>query len=472
MKALLIAGTASGVGKTTVVMGLIRALRRRGMRVQPFKVGPDFIDPGFHALASGYPSPNLDGWMLSRERVQETFRRYMLDADIGIVEGVMGLFDGFDGRCESGSTAEIAKWLGITVILVVDARAMARSGAAVVFGFERFDPDLPVGGIIFNRVGSRRHFESLREAVERNCRAPVLGYLDRNEALHLPERHLGLVTSGEHTPSGDWERALDEGVESGICIDRLLSVSKPARPINRQSAHGGWEGGAIAVPPERPLRLAIARDQAFSFYYRENLDLLSRTGIQLCEFSPLRDSSIPANADGIYLGGGYPELYADRLSANEALRNQIRLLAEEGLPIYAECGGLMYLTRAIHDLQGREHPMTGIFPVEARMLPRRKALGYVEVRIRRDCLLGGDGTVLRGHEYHYSELVGSPLGDGIDTAYELKGRRDEGPRPEGYCRRAVLASYVHLHFGSNPRAAESFARALLAHREAFERSSK
>ncbi len=537
MNGILIAGTASGVGKTTVALGLMNAFRRKGLRVQPFKVGPDFIDPGYHTLVTGLPSRNLDGWMLPADKVQETFSRHASQCDLAIVEGVMGLFDGLDGRSEEGSTAQIAKLLNLPVILVVDARAMARSVGAMVYGFENYDPKLNVAGVIFNRVGSPRHYEYLQEAVANRCKAQVLGYLSRHEALQLPERHLGLVTAGESGLTENFMNSLSHEIEHNVNINKIESlfsvdVRSPERSDTSHPAFNQSEDQALPVrargvgasedqqfvlphgPPHLNIRLAVARDEAFCFYYPDNLDLLAELGVELCYFSPMRDSSLPQNVDGIYLGGGYPELYAKQLTANQTLRRQVKAVAEKGLPIYAECGGLMYLTRAIRDPEGCAYEMVGLFPTEARMLKKRKALGYVEVYLTSDCLLGEKGMTLRGHEYHYSELShdllqeekkSEPLalpgrapdqasgsasdwaGHGgiaseaeqapienrlgasedqhlvlphgppqiIEGVYELIIRRDKTSRREGYSYRNVLASYVHLHFGSHPKVAES-----------------
>lgn len=450
---MVIAGTASGVGKTTVALGLMNAFSKKGLRVQPFKVGPDFIDPGYHALVTGKPSRNLDGWMLSTAKVQEIFLKQARQADLAIVEGVMGLFDGLDGRSEEGSTAQIAKLLDLPVILVVDARSMARSVGAVVYGFENYDPKLKVAGVIFNRVGSAKHYEYLREAVADRCKAKVLGYLSRHEALQLPERHLGLVTAGETGLPKNFMDSLSYEMEYNVNIEEINTI------MTRDSHSVRVSDSSY---PERPqptplrARLAVARDEAFSFYYPDNLDLLSEQGVELCYFSPIRDSSLPMNVDGLYIGGGYPELYAEQLAANPTLRKQIKDAAEGGLPIYAECGGLMYLTRAIQDTEGHVYEMVGIFPAESRMLKKRKALGYVEVRLVQDCLLGKAGCAIRGHEYHYSELTSDLFHQGIDGVYELSSRKENVIRKEGYQYHNVLASYVHLHFGSNPKVAQSF----------------
>jgi cobyrinic acid a,c-diamide synthase len=445
-RGLIIAGVSSGVGKTTVALGLMAAYRRRGLTVQPFKVGPDFIDPGHHTQATGRPSANLDGWMLPQPENLAIFHRNSRDADLALVEGVMGLFDGYDGASEAGSTAQMAKWLGLPVVLVVDARSMARSAAALAHGFATFDPDLKLAGIIFNRVGSDRHLTYLRQAMTQVSGVRVLGGLPRQQSLAIPERHLGLVTSEEYPLTPVYFQQLAEMMETHLDLDVLLELM----PIVTQMEED-------TVPSNEALpqvRLGVARDQAFCFYYPENFRYLSRFGAELVTFSPLHDSRLPDNLDGLYLGGGYPEIFAEALSANTAMRNDIKEMAAMGLPIYGECGGLMYLSQGLTTLKGERTPMAGVLPLEVRMLPRLKALGYRQVTLEADCLLGPAGTRARGHEFHYSEITAEVVG--LEKVYRLAGRRGEAPGFEGYCQFRTLASYVHLHFGSNPNLARHF----------------
>uniref|UniRef100_A0A7V4G939 Cobyrinate a,c-diamide synthase n=1 Tax=Desulfobacca acetoxidans TaxID=60893 RepID=A0A7V4G939_9BACT len=441
---LVIAAPHSGAGKTTVTLGLLAACRRRGLSVQPFKVGPDFIDPGHLARVSGRVCRNLDGWLLRREDNLASFARHARDAHLAVVEGVMGLFDGYGGMTEAGSTAQMAKWLGLPVLLVVDARSMARSAAALVHGFATFDPDLPLAGVIFNRVGSPTHLEYLSQALEQAGAVPCFGGLPREAALAIPERHLGLVTTEDHPLGGDYVERLADLMEEHLDLDGLLAALPPV-PLHEEA------------PPRCPpatVRLGVARDRAFCFYYPENLEWLARFGAEIVPFSPLEDRNLP-EVHGLYLGGGYPELFARQLSANFAMRRAVRERAAAGLPIYAECGGLMYLSREIHDLEGRSHPMAGVLPFGVRMFPRLKALGYREVTLTADSLLGPGGTRLKGHEFHYSEIITEP--PDLPRIYELTPRRGGPPRQEGYSIHQVLASYVHLHFGSNPEAARHFA---------------
>src|SRR6266446_1838896 len=380
--ALVIAGTHSGVGKTTISIALMAALRRRGLRVQPFKVGPDFIDPTLHTLAAGRISRNLDGWMLEPTANLQTFVRLSSDADFTVVEGVMGLFDGRDALTEAGSTAEMAKLLGVPVLLVVDASAMARSAAALIHGYESFDPKLDVAGIIFNRVASAGHFAYLRESVEATCRARVLGWLATDESVALPERHLGLFMADEVLNDSRFD-ALVSWIERGVDIDELIRLARERSErqavVDSQPLEIESTAQQEAQPFDRRLRIGVARDNAFCFYYQDNLDLLVNAGAEIVEFSPIEQERLPESLDGLYLGGGYPELHAAALAANETMRADVAGFAQSGKPVYGECGGLMYLTEAIVDQESQSFPMVGVFPSRARMQPRLAALGYAEV---------------------------------------------------------------------------------------------
>lgn len=451
-RGIVIAGTQSGVGKTTVTLGLIAALRRRGLSVQPFKVGPDFIDPGHHSRAAGRVSHNLDGWMLSREVNLALFRRHAGQAQVAVVEGVMGLFDGYDGLSEAGSTAQMAKWLGLPVVLVVDARAMARSAAALVHGFASFDPDLKLAGVIFNRVGGAAHLHYLEQALSQLPGVKCLGGLPRKAELAIPERHLGLTTAEDHPLEEEHLAHLAEVLEEHLDLDWLLAAL-PGLALPREALRP-------AVAPT--VRLGLARDRAFCFYYPENLELLAQFGAELVPFSPLTDRELPQNLHGLYLGGGYPELFAAQLAANEGLKRDLAAQAAAGLPVYAECGGLMYLSQELRDLEGNSHSMAGLLPLQVRMLKRLKALGYREITLRAAGLLGPAGTRARGHEFHYSEIAAA-TGD-LARLYHLTAREGTEAAPEGYSMMNILASYVHLHFGSNPEVARQLVQRCLEYK--------
>ncbi len=456
---IVIGGVATGVGKTSVTLGLLEALRRRGLRVQAFKVGPDFIDPGFHALATGRPSYNLDGWMCGRERVVECVARHAAGADVAVVEGVMGCFDGFEPTSDAGSTAQVAKWLGAPVALVLDAWAQARSAAAVVRGFESFDPALDVAGVIVNRVGSEGHGRLVLDAIRTGCRAVPLGAIEHDASLGLAERHLGLVTAVEGALDAEKLRRLGDAIEKSLDLDRLLSLAREVPPLRTRPGGGGVPGECRSErrepPPSRAVRIGVARDAAFQFYYAENLDLLREAGAELCFWSPLAEAELP-DVDGLYLGGGYPELNAARLAENVSMRKAARRFVESGRPVYAECGGLMYLAEALEDADGAVHPMVGVLPATVRMRSRRLALGYTEVAFTAATPLGPAGAVARGHEFHASTL--EPVPASVERAYRIAQRGVE-PRAEGYLIGRTLVSYVHLHFASSPGLARAFVAA-------------
>ena len=442
---LVIAGTASGVGKTTVMVGLIRALRARGLRVAVFKCGPDYLDPTFHKRAAGRPSHNLDGWMMGREAVLATFARTTRDADVALVEGMMGLFDGASPKDDAGSAAEIAKWLGAPVLLVVDASAMARSIAAVAHGFATLDPALDVAGVIANRVGGRGHLQLLGEAFSRPL---LVGGLPADSSLAFPERHLGLVRADERGVPETLLDAWGARVAEWFDLETILALARRARPLPDACAP------AVAVPDSaKRCRIGLADDDAFHFYYEDNLRRLEALGAELVRFSPVDDERLP-DVDALYFGGGYPEMHAEALSRNRAMVDGVRALAAAEGPIYAECGGLMYLANAIRTLDGRRHPMVGLVPRDVEMRDRLQAIGYVEVETRAPSLLGPAGLRFRGHEFRHSELLGEA--PEIDHAYAVSRLSGGETFLEGHRRGSVLASYVHAHWASSPRAAEGF----------------
>ena len=432
LSAVVVAGTHSGAGKTTVTLGLIGALRRRGLVVQPFKVGPDFIDPLHHAQASGRAPRNLDGWMLGADVNRERFHRFAADADAAVIEGVMGLFDGREGGSDRGSAADLARTLGLPIVLVIDAGAMARSAAALIHGFTTFAPDLRFAGVVLNNVGSPAHVALIVDAVA--GRVPILGALPRVRDLVVPERHLGLYLP--HESRVDYAARLADLVTEHLDVDALLAAGALERvAVDRRPAPAG----------RRRARIAVARDEAICFYYEDNLDALRRAGAELVEFSPLRDP-LPDACDGLYVGGGYPELHAPALAARSQTRATIGALAAAGAPVYGECGGLMYLGETL-EVDGEAYPMCGVVPLRTRM-PARLAIGYVEVTTTGG--LFGAGATARGHLFHHSEIDGDPP---PGRCYEMRTSSGEIVS-EGYGRGNVLASYAHLHFASSPDLAE------------------
>jgi cobyrinic acid a,c-diamide synthase len=460
---IVIAGAESGVGKTSIAIGLACALARRGLRVQSFKVGPDFLDPSYLTLASGRPCYNLDGWMTGESYVRELFARTTASADIAVIEGVMGLFDGASPSSMDGSTAEIAAWLGAPVILVVNASGVARSFAATVKGFAGFERDVTVAGVIANRVGSERHKALLAESLKSAALPPLVGAIPRGALPELPSRHLGLVTAQPGILSPDALRALGRACEEHTDIGLLLKLANEAalcgptvRGARANSCPGERPGSGESHPASK-ARIGVARDEAFHFYYPDNLEALETAGAELVFFSPVKDREMPPGLNGLYVGGGYPEESAEALSGNTGIREAVRAFCLSGRPVYAECGGLMYLSESLETREGRRFEMAGVLPAQTRMLPRLRSLGYVSVTLEQDSLWGAKGTELRGHEFHYSELVGDPARDGGWTeVYEARNSRSGPSEAQGFQKGNVLASYVHLHFASRPGAAESF----------------
>lgn len=436
----IVSGTSSGSGKTTVALGLMAAFTDRGYSVQPFKCGPDFIDPGLHRLITGKISRNLDTWMCGPEWTEQSYRANLQKCDLGIVEGVMGMFDG--GISSSGS---LSVQLGICNILVLDVRSMAESAAAIVKGFEIIDDAAAPAGVILNRIGSTRHLQLVTEAIKKHCRARILGHLPRSLEFSIPSRHLGLLTAEDSPISPEARRLLSDTVQKYIDLEAILELC------------GHQEKNIEAPAPTPPrhqkksghCRIGVARDQAFCFYYEDNFDLLQRAGAELVFFSPMHDDSLPERIDAVYLGGGYPELYAETLHRNQSMICSLQQWIEENGVVYAECGGFMYLTEGIKDTDGFYHPMVGAFPVKAKMNSSRTSLGYREVSTTADSFFGPTGTRLRGHEFHYSKI--DPMPANIQKIYQMNNGTTEG-----YRFKNILGGYMHLHFGFHPKMVENF----------------
>lgn len=441
---IVIAATSSGSGKTSLACTLTAALVRRGLRVQTFKAGPDYLDPTHLAAASGRPCYNLDSWMTSREYVLSLFERQAATADIALIEGVMGLFDGRDSDRDAGSTAQIARWLEAPVLLVVNVHGMARSLGALVKGFATFDERVRIGGVIANRCGSLRHGDMLAEVLRVNDLPPLVAAIPRNSLPQLPSRHLGLVRAAPDTTRveewADFPRAND-------VLDAVQQIAASAGPLSQVS-------GVLTTPPLRHrIRLGIAQDDAFHFYYPDNLEALQQQGAELVFFSPLQDQRLPDHLDALYIGGGYPEIHAAVLAENTAMLAAVRQFAASGRIIYAECGGLMYLARGIEDDHGQRHRLAGILPAWTRLSSRLQVLGYVDVTFTADTLWGTAGQTLRGHEFHYSEMLIPP---DWPTVYEAHYTRHRLPKAEGFQKGNILVSYIHLHWASHPAATARF----------------
>lgn len=460
--ALLIAGTHSGCGKTTLTLGIMAALRRRGLQVRPFKCGPDFIDPSLHEMVSGRISRNLDVRMCGEAFVRASFARHNppgpANVSIAVVEGVMGLFDGAEG-----SAAHLAKTLGLPVLLVVDVRSAAESVAAVVKGFTCLDPQLSVAGVICNRVGSARHAELIREAIA-GIDVPLLGFLPREAAISIPSRHLGLHM-GEENPLDQAALAtLANLVEEHLDMALLLDIAAQAGKNTKTSADEHSNKPDVAILADRAsakaVRIGLAKDPAFCFYYADNLDMLHAAGAELVPFSPLADTVLPQDLQGLYLGGGYPELHATRLAANSAMRTAIRRFSEAGGPVYAECGGFMYLCEDLRDLEGLTHSMCGVFPFHCAMNAKLRRLGYRHPLQKQASFFGPAGLRLSGHEFHYSSLEHLPQESQNKKSHNTicAWQLDTG-QEEGYQRNNTLAGYIHLHWGRTPQAPAAFVHA-------------
>ena len=450
MRAIVIAGTHSGCGKTTVTLGILAALRKKGLEVQPFKAGPDFIDAGLHKTVIGRPSRNLDQWMCGKDYVVECFFRHTSTVDIAVIEGVMGMYDG------ELSTASLANLLQVPVILVVDAYGMAESAGAMVqgfvdFGFRIADCGLKFAGVVFNRVASESHYKRLKDSVQN---VPVLGYLPREVDFEIPHRHLGLMVAEEDPLTREKIDKLADTILTHIDMDRVYeSATLDTGGLDRHSKkQSAIRNGHRPRCPQSEIRVAVAYDKAFSFYYEDNLDLLRDAGAELVRFSPLTGRAIPDNTDAVYIGGGYPELHAEALSRNASMLESINAWADAGKPMYAECGGLMYLSKGIRDFDNTLFGMAGVFPFETRMM-KKPRLGYREIILKADCLLGNKNEKYRGHEFHYSEMIDGPAG----SAYTMSDSRNNVLIDEGFQRKNTLASYIHIHFGSNERRAMLFA---------------
>lgn len=437
---LVVAGVQSGVGKTTATLGILSALSRRGLGIQPFKAGPDFLDPGHHTAAAGGKriSRNLDTWMMPETAVRELFHRSAAGADLSVLEGVMGLFDSVSGTDEAGSAAHLAKVLKAPVVLVADAQGLARSAAALVHGYATLDPALTLAGVLFNNVSGPGHYQYLKDAVSSLTRVKPLGWIRKDEGVRLPVRHLGLVSAEEGKGANGRYGQMGDLVEAGVDLDALLAIARsaPALPEVQPS---------LFVPgPKTSRRVAVSRDEAFHFVYEDNLDLLRHLGAEILFFSPLRDAALPEGTDLVWLGGGYPELYARELGENRPMLESLR---RHPGPVYGECGGLMYCLQGLFDVEGREFPMAGLLPGRSRMMPRRQGLGYLEVTAERDSLLAPAGARFRAHEFHYSKLDPAPGGPAVFSLRKPWKGGDEA-KPDGWAKGRVLAGYTHVHFAT------------------------
>ena len=465
---LVVAGVASGVGKTTIATGLMAALAAQGLRVQGYKVGPDYIDPTYHRAATGRASYNLDTWLSSPALVHQRFAAGMHNADIAIIEGVMGLFDGRKQTLGTASTAEVAKLLNAPVLLVLDVSHMGQSAAAIVHGFQHIDPHINIAGVVVNRVASIDHEATVRLAIAEWTNVPVLGVLRRDTSLALPARHLGLIPIAETAVEVEKLGAIITGAvdlagivriarEAGSLPENILSGCpthqgrhcSPPRPFDAQASDVRTRAETSRCPYASPptARIGLALDNAFSFYYPETLEAFEHMDVEIVPFSPLTDRELPNGLDLLYFGGGFPEVFAAQLAANHPMLASVRTAAQQGILIYAECGGYMYLGKQCVDAQHVRHNLVGIVPYTFHMRTERAQLGYRELTTQRETIIGPAGTRLRGHEFHWSHIA-EPLIE-KHTPYQFAG---EGMAKEGYATKTVLASYIHIPLAANPQA--------------------
>ena len=443
---LIIAATQSGSGKTTITVGLLAALKKRGLNVQTYKVGPDYIDAGWHALVNGKPSHNLDSYLVGADNIEKIFSATSRGVNLSLIEGVMGLYDG--GRRGISSTAEISKLLKAPVVLVIDVRSMGVSAVATALGFRRFDKSVKIAGVILNRVGSDSHKQMIVEELEQRG-IKCFGAIKRNDEFHLPERHLGLVPTSESCNLDAVEK-ICAAVEEQLDIDALIAVARNAPILDKFPLR-------VEYCPVR-TKIAVARDAAFNFYYDASLRVLRSFGAEIVFFSPLDDEHLPENIGGLIIGGGFPEMFAAQLEQNKNLRAEILNAANNGLPIFAECGGFMYLMSRLVDFKGKSFEMCGVFDGAAVMTDRLYRIGYAEAEILRDCVLGRAGNKFRAHEFHFSK----PVDDTADEKIFHYTRTRTGEEYfAGAIKKNVVASYLHIHFAGCPKLAENFVAACI-----------
>ncbi len=449
---IVIAGTNSGVGKTTISMAIMYGLERRGFRVQPFKIGPDYIDPSYHNMITKRKSRNLDVWLMGKQGLVESYRRNSIDADYAVLEGVMGLYDGINGKNNFASTANVTEILDLPVILVVDAKKAARSVAAIALGFIKFDRRIKISGIILNNLSSERHLKYIIEAFDSKVKLPILGHIFRNKEITYTERHLGLVPGTELNIEDHKSIAANTGlVAENIDFDKLIDIIKNH---NRAKSHSPKSKNLLQDPEYKydrfhnhkrsTLKVLIALDKSFNFYYQDNLDLLSKK-VKLQFFSPIEDTDIPSDCSGIILGGGFPEVIADKLEKNSQMRKSILKLASDGIPIYAECGGLMYLTRSISGFKNtkRKYRMVGFFDADT-LMTGKMTLGYTEGRIIQNQSFLKNTKKVKGHEFHYSMVI--PDKNDSRMLYKLSRGKGILDGMDGLYDGNCVGSYMHTHF--------------------------
>ncbi|AQS60422.1 cobyrinate a,c-diamide synthase [Desulforamulus ferrireducens] len=460
---LLVAAPQGRSGKTTITVGLIAALTARGLKVQPFKKGPDFIDPSWLTKVAACTCRNLDSYLMTREAIRATFIRHARQADLAVIEGAMGLFDGVDLQ-GSGSAAEIAKIVQAPVLLVINCTRMTRSVAAMVNGFANFDPQVKIGGVILNQVARSRHEKMLRAAVAEYCDVPVLGIMPKGTRFVIPDRHLGLIPAGENETLMEAVKQIGQAAENYLDIDGILQLARQWAPLREEreipAAVGiNWQKPAELPRDQQGPRIGVIRDRSFSFYYPENLEALVEAGANLVQLSALEDPELP-DIDGLYIGGGFPEVLAAELERNQSFRQHLKQMIEKGLPVYAECGGLMYLGRRIH-WEDKSYEMVGALPLDVEMLKKPQGHGYMHLEVLPGTPYFPEGKVIKGHEFHNSRVIDLPkdlAGSGCQFAFRVQRGHGIDGEYDGLRYKNVLALYNHIHAVAEPDWARHFVK--------------
>ena len=432
---VILAGSGSAVGKTTISTGIMKALSEK-YNVQPFKVGPDYIDPSYHTLATNNPSRNLDSFFMTPGQIRDSYLKAMADKDIAIIEGVRGLYEGIDSINDIGSTASVAKALNAPVILIINARSLVKSAAAIVLGFKHLDPEVNIAGVILNKVKNKAHYLKTKKSIEELTKTEVIGAIMRDDKIAVEERHLGLVPAREKENSLSYIDIWSETIKNSIDLDRLIEIAKDTPKI-KSDLTPIW-----TCKNRQKVKIAVAYDEVFNFYYRENLEGLEANRGKIIYFSPLNDSSLP-DCDCLYIGGGYPEIYADKLSENTEMLKSIYSFHNEERPIYAECGGLMYLTKSINN-----HPQVGIYPYTSELTGRVQALKYTICEVQNDNIISKKGETFHGHEFHYSRVNVDTLKNKM--AFKITRGTGSYNNMDGFIEKNTLASYVHTHIAAMP----------------------
>ncbi|MFO7967598.1 MAG: cobyrinate a,c-diamide synthase [Archaeoglobaceae archaeon] len=449
---ILLSGTSSRVGKTMISIGLMRALANRGYKVQPYKVGPDFIDPSFHYFATGRYSRNLDGFMMTRNNILEIFQRNFKDADIAVIEGKTGLYDSHDALNEKGSTAEVSKFLQCPTILIANAERLSRTAAAFVMGYKVFDPQVAIRGVVLNRVGGARHSNKARTAVEELAGMEVLGTVPRQD-IKIPDRHLGLIPAFEREE--EFKKLFDglaDVVERFVDVDKVIEIAREAPTLEEVPEN------SIFNPEEPPnqVQLGVFRDKTFNFYYQDNIDAFAASGASITYINSLKDKKLP-EVDGLYIGGGFPEIFASELENNSSLREEVFSFCDDGNPVYAECGGLMYLGETLKLVNGEEYEMVGFLPIKTEMFHKFQALGYSIYEAMDHNIISAKGDTLLGHEFHYSKVHSTVHSiKELDFAFKVKRGKGVIGEHDGIVKNKTLANYLHIHVISYPQMIKRF----------------